>query len=87
MIGDLCDLELVEDPSLPPRTLVAPLLVVREIRSALGPVAFNLIVGDKQAVHISSDLFQAFGEWDAKVNETEEQALESDGDAPPADLN
>ena len=84
MIGDLCDLELIEDPALPPRTLVAPLLVVREIRSALGPVTFNLIVGDKQAVHISSDLFEAFGEWDAKAGEPGEQPQ---GDAPPADLN
>ncbi len=84
MIGDLCDLELIEDPALPPRTLVAPLLVVREIRSALGPVTFNLIVGDKQAVHISSDLFEAFGEWDAKAGESGEQPQ---GDAPPADLN
>lgn len=84
MIGDLCDLELVEDPELPPRTLVAPLLVVREIRSALGPVTFNLIVGDKQAVHISSDLFEAFGEWDARETEAGEQPS---GDAPPTDLN
>ena len=84
MIGDLCDLELIEDPELPPRTLVAPLLVVREIRSALGPVTFNLIVGDKQAVHISSDLFEAFGAWDARANEAGEQPAD---DAPPSDLN
>jgi hypothetical protein len=70
MIGDLCDLELVEDPTLPPRTLVAPLLVVREIRSALGPVTFNLVIGEKQAVLISSDLFEAFGEWDAKESQS-----------------
>jgi hypothetical protein len=86
MIGDLCDLELVEDPSLPPRTLVAPLLVVREIRSALGPVAFNLVVGDKQAVHISSDLFEAFGEWDAKESHSGEPT-EGDPSGPAADLN
>ena len=86
MIGDLCDLELVEDPELPPRTLVAPLLVVREIRSALGEVAFNLIVGDKQAVHISSDLFEAFGAWDAMTSQTDEEP-KSDGSPPPAELN
>ncbi|QDT56910.1 hypothetical protein Pan44_49720 [Caulifigura coniformis] len=84
MIGDLCDLELVEDPELPPRTLVAPLLVVREIRSALGPVTFNLIVGEKQAVHISSDLFEAFGIWDAKESQASGQP---EDDAPSADLN
>jgi hypothetical protein len=72
MIGDLCDLELVEDPELPPRTLVAPLMVVREIRSALGPVTFNLIIGERQAVHLSSDLFEAFGEWDAKAGDAAE---------------
>jgi hypothetical protein len=82
MIGDLCDLELVEDRELPPRTLVAPLMVVREIRSALGAVAFNLIIGDTQAVHISSDLFEAFGAWDAK--ETDKAA---DSAPPETDLN
>jgi hypothetical protein len=86
MIGDLCDLELVEDPALPPRTLVAPLLVVREIRSALGPVAFNLVVGDKQAVHISSDLFEAFGEWDAKESHSSEPT-DNEAGGQATDLN
>jgi hypothetical protein len=86
MLGDLCDLELVEDPALPPRTLVAPLLVVREIRSALGPVTFNLIVGDKQAVHLSSDLFEAFGEWDAKATPSDAPG-EVDAGNDAADLN
>ena len=86
MIGDLCDLELIEDSTLPPRTLVAPLLVVREIRSALGPVTFNLIVGDKQAVHISSDLFEAFGAWDAKESHSSEPSGDDAGDQP-TDLN
>ena len=81
MIGDLCDLELVEDPQLPPRTLVAPLLVVREIRSALGAVMFNLIVGDKQAVHLSSDLFEAFGNWDAMETGAAGQSQEHASDA------
>lgn len=84
MIGDLCDLELVEDPQLPPRTLVAPLLVVREIRSALGPVKFNIVVGDTQAVHISSDLFEAFGAWDAKETGAGD---EPEGDAGAVELN
>jgi hypothetical protein len=72
MIGDLCHLELVESPDLPPRTLVAPLLVVREIRSTLGPIDLNILVGDGEAVLISSDLYEAFGEWTAREEDRQQ---------------
>jgi hypothetical protein len=66
MIGDLCHLELVESPDLPARTLVAPLLIVREIRAALGRVDLNIVIGTAESVLVSSDLYEAFGAWNAR---------------------
>jgi hypothetical protein len=63
---DLCQLELVEDPRLPARTLVASLRVVREIRAALGRVDLQILVGAGDSVLVSSDLYEAFGEWTAR---------------------
>lgn len=64
----LSSLELRECSTLPARTLVAPLHVLREIRLALGRVGFNLQVGVEDAVFVSSDLFNAFNAWDANNN-------------------
>ncbi|MBX3440958.1 MAG: hypothetical protein KF774_01030 [Planctomyces sp.] len=83
MIGDLCHLELIESPKLPPRTLVAPLLVVREIRAALGRIDLNIQIGVTEEVLISSDLFEAFGQWTAR----EEGQTDEEPQAPDADLN
>jgi hypothetical protein len=47
-------------------------------------VKFNIIVGDTQAVHISSDLFEAFGAWDAKEAGAGE---EPESDSGAIDLN
>ena len=62
----LGSLEFREKTSLPARTLVAPLHVIREIRVALGAVNFNLQVGVEETVYVSSDLFTAFNAWDAE---------------------
>jgi hypothetical protein len=83
MIGDLCHLELVESSDLPPRTLVAPLMVVREIRAALGRLDMNVMIGPGPAVLISSDLYEAFGAWTAREGGEEagddEQAMDEPG--------
>ena len=57
-------LSLCESTDLPERTLVAPLPVVREIRSLLGQIDVDVRVGAGDAVFVSSDLFAAFNEWD-----------------------
>ncbi|MCA9079557.1 MAG: hypothetical protein KDA58_03315 [Planctomycetaceae bacterium] len=62
----LGSLDFRELTSLPARTLVAPLHVIREIRVALGAVNFNLQVGTEETVYVSSDLFTAFNTWDAQ---------------------
>jgi hypothetical protein len=57
-------LELLESAELPSRTLVAPLQLVREIRSTLGPLNIDIQIGAEDAVFASSDLFEAFQAWD-----------------------
>jgi hypothetical protein len=64
-------LELLESAELPPRTLVAPLQLVREIRATLGQLDIDICIGTGDAVFASSDLFEAFQAWD------EEQSGES----------
>ena len=57
-------LELLESADLPSRTLVAPLQLVREIRATLGQLDIDIRIGAKDAVFASSDLFEAFQDWD-----------------------
>jgi hypothetical protein len=77
MIGDLCHLELVESSDLPARTLIAPLLVVREMRAALGRVDLNILVGTSESVLISSDLYEAFSAWTASLEAEQGEAPEA----------
>lgn len=61
---DPCRVELLECPDLPDRTLVAPIQVVRDIRLALGEIDIDVRIGTQEAVLVSSDLYEAFNEWD-----------------------
>lgn len=63
---DLSCLELRESQSLPARTLVAPISVIREIRLLLGQLKLDLRVGLGETVLISSDLYAAFNAWQAE---------------------
>ncbi|RLS42935.1 MAG: hypothetical protein DWH81_03495 [Planctomycetota bacterium] len=70
---DSFGLELREDPSLPAKTLVAPIGVIRDIRAALGELAMNIQIGwDSPAVMVSSDLYEAFNAWSSMQEDTEE---------------
>lgn len=66
MTPDLGQLEMVECTELPARTLVAPLSIVREIRTTLGEVSLNVMVGLEEVVKVSSDLFEAYSQWDSQ---------------------
>lgn len=66
---ELASLDFQECRELPASTLVAPLSVLREIRCALGPTRLNLLVGDQEAVLVSSDLFEAFNVWEQDQGE------------------
>lgn len=61
---ELANVDFQECRELPPSTLVAPLALLREIRCALGPTKLNLLIGTKEAVLVSSDLFEAFNAWE-----------------------
>jgi len=61
---ELACLDFQECHELPPSTLLAPLSVLREIRCALGPTKLNLLVGQQEAVLVSSDLYEAFHAWE-----------------------
>lgn len=63
----LGELDLQESVELPPRTLVAPLSIIREIRLTLGGESpINLVVGASDVVLISTDLFEAYDVWDGQ---------------------
>lgn len=61
---DLGELEFQESAELPAQTLVAPLSIIREIRVCLGNSTINLLVGTEDVVLVSTDLFEAYNEWD-----------------------
>ena len=72
---DSFGLELREDPTLPAKTLVAPIDVIREIRAALGEVGMNIQIGwDSPAVMVSSDLYEAFHALNSQLEDIEEDA-------------
>ncbi|MCA9026573.1 MAG: hypothetical protein KDA86_15310 [Planctomycetaceae bacterium] len=63
------DIELLESEELPVRTLVAPLILARELRLVLAELDLNIEIGTRDAVIISSDLYQAFQQWNEAVAE------------------
>ena len=63
------DIELLESEELPVRTLVAPLILARELRLVLAELDLNIEIGTRDAVIISSDLYQAFQQWNKAVAE------------------
>lgn len=63
---ELADLEFVESAELPSRTMVAPLSIIREIRLVPGVASINMLVGTEDVVLVSSDLFEAYNEWDGQ---------------------
>ena len=69
------DIELLESEELPVRTLVAPLILARELRLVLAELDLNIEIGTRDAVIISSDLYQAFQQWNEAV--TEDDSSES----------
>jgi hypothetical protein len=71
--ASLGDLDLVEAADLPPKTLVAPLSIIREIRLLLGPLAIQMLVGTTDAVLVSSDLFDAYSAWDEERTDVDPQ--------------
>lgn len=60
------ELDFQESVDLPARTLVAPLSIIREIRTTVGKVPINLVVGESEVVLVSTDLFEAYTEWDGQ---------------------
>lgn len=58
------DIELLESEELPLRTLVAPPILARELRLALDAMDLTIQTGSREAVLISSDLYEAFQQWD-----------------------
>jgi len=64
---DAGPLELLESPELPSRTLVAPMSVARDIRAALPEIEIDIRIGTGDTVFISSDLYDAFQEWNGTL--------------------
>ncbi|MCA8999478.1 MAG: hypothetical protein KDA80_20960 [Planctomycetaceae bacterium] len=64
-MSDLACLNFQECKELPPATLMASLPIIREIRCALRETPLNLVVGQEDAVFVSTDLFNAFNAWEA----------------------
>jgi hypothetical protein len=73
MLGpDFFRLELVEDTELQANTMIAPLSVIRDIRTEVPQLAINLMVGFDDRVHVSSDLFEAFNVWSSEQYDFEQ---------------
>jgi|SaaInlStandDraft_1057018.scaffolds.fasta_scaffold33975_1 hypothetical protein len=70
--SDLAHLDFRQCDDLPENTMVAPLMVIREIRCLLGNINIQLIVGTEEAVLASKDVFDAFSAWDATQAEDDE---------------
>ena len=66
---DLASVDFREDATLPQKTIVAPLPIIREIRIMLGNINLHMLVGTDDAVLVSSDVFLAFSQWDAAQEE------------------
>ena len=79
---DLASFDLRECTDLPKNTIVAPLPFIREIRCLLGNIAIDMVVGQDQAVLLSSDVYAAFSQWDSVQDDA---ALEDDQIDPEED--
>ena len=69
MFNDLGCINVLEAPHLPPKTIRAPIHMIREIRLTLGPLPIHLEVGGDEDVYISTDLFSAFAKWSDELAE------------------
>ena len=78
---DLATVDFREDATLPAKTIVAPLPIIREIRVMLGNINIKMVVALDDAVTVSSDVFLAFSQWDAAQDEFD------DDDDPGVDVN
>lgn len=63
MFNDLGCINVLEAQNLPPKTIRAPLHMIREIRLTLGPLPIHFEIGADEDVYISTDLFSAFAKW------------------------
>ncbi len=70
------DIELLESEDLPVRTLVAPPILARELRLVLAELDLTIEIGTRDAVIISSDLYEAFQQWN--TTEPEDTTPNSD---------
>jgi len=70
------DIELLESDDLPVRTLVAPPILARELRLVLAELDLTIEIGTRDAVIISSDLYEAFQQWN--TTEPEDTTPHSD---------
>lgn len=70
--SDLAQLDFRQCDDLPENTIVAPLLVIREIRCLLGDINIQMVVGTEEAVLASKDVFAAFNAWDAMQAEDDQ---------------
>lgn len=84
---ELACLDFQECRDLPANTLVAPLAVLREIRCALGLTRLNLLVGNQEAVLVSSDLYEAFHAWEQHQTEITPDEQDEQGDSDLSLLN
>jgi len=84
---ELACLDFQECRDLPANTLVAPLVVLREIRCALGPTRLNLIVGNQEAVLVSSDLYEAFHAWEQHQDNVADDGQDEQDDTDYSLLN
>jgi hypothetical protein len=75
---ELACLDFQECAELPKGTLVAPVSVLREIRCALGPTKLTLLLGTSEAVLVSSDLFEAFQQWEQAQADDDEPGVDFD---------
>ena len=71
---ELACVDFQECAQLPPNTLVATLSILREIRCALGATKLNLLVGNQEAVLVSSDLYAAFAAWEQEQGVADDDA-------------
>lgn len=57
------DYEVVECRQLGAQTVVAPYLLARELRLRLGHTGLHVMVGRRDAIFVSPDIFVAFDDW------------------------
>ncbi len=72
LVPDLFRVELVEDAELQANTMIAPLSVIRDIRTAVPNLAINLMVGFDDRIHVSPDLYEAFNVWSSHQPDAEQ---------------